>query len=210
MSKLIILFSVMVASGCSWQGYRPPTSNDFHAVNNNGSTYVIGVQNFDTNNELSMKRLDSIKRSVSDVQNIFQSKEFESLLVGSTWVASCDGDTVEKVSGDELVKDLRALSVKVSIFPKKPWLAIALTDMGNNRIAIDPSRIDLSSNGEIIDSSWLIETTAHELTHMIKENNTIKYRDKGHGKDGCLDNQLASYRVGKSAQAVWIHNRVSN
>ncbi|WP_144394737.1 hypothetical protein [Pleionea sediminis] len=210
MKPLIIVIMVLSISGCSWYGYKDPSNHHFHRVNNYSNAYTLGVQNF-TTNETSQKRLNSVKEAFSDVQDIFlNNKKFEKIILSQSWVSSCDGETIEKTSGKELLSDLRALSVKVSVYPKKPWQAIGLTDAINKRMAIDPSRIDLANKDEIIDSSLLINTTAHEVTHLIlDENNLIKYRDEGHGKKNCLKNDLASYRVGKAAQAVWIHDKLA-
>ena len=205
-----ILLSFLFLSGCSWWKYKFPQEQDFQAVNHRSDSYLLGVQNFGSS-DLSQKRLESVRSALSDVQDIFQhSKEFEKIITGKNWVSSCDGKEIEKVSGEELLDDLRKLSLKVSVFPKKPWMAIGLTDTANNRIAIDPSRIDSATDDELIDASWLVETTAHEITHILLDVNAmVKYRDRGHGKAGCSKNELASYRVGKTAQAVWIHDKVS-
>ena len=200
-----LLIGVLFISGCSWRGYINPQEQDFKPV----SRYLLGTQNFN-NNDLSQKRLELVEKALADVQYIFfENKSFEKIISSSNWVASCDGEEIDKISGEQLLADLRKLNVKVSIFPKKPWMAIGLTDTANNRIAIDPYRIDLANENEVVDSSWLIDTMAHEITHLIlSENGMVKYRDRGHGKKGCTKNDLASYRVGKAAQAAWIHQQL--
>lgn len=204
-SYIPLSISLLLLQACSWYGYKLPTEQDFQPVNSSSQAYVLGVQNFG-NDKLSSSRLEAVRSALSDVQEIFaSSKEFENIISNQSWVSSCDGDSIENISGEKLLYDLRNLSVKVSVYPKKPWMAIGLTDTANSRIAIDPQRIDDSNGNEVIDASWLVETTAHEITHLVlNEKNRVKYRDAGHGKEGCSKNELASYRVGRAAQAVWI------
>lgn len=202
---LILLFSIV---GCSWKGYKLPSDTDYERVGDTDDAYFIGFQNFDNSIKKDKVRVDSVKQAILDVKNIFHDDSFKSIFLNKSWVASCDGNSLERVSGNEVITDLLSLNIKISFFPKKPFLAIGLTDTINNRIAVDPYRIDKHNEEEIIDASLLIETIAHEFTHMIIENGNVKYRDRGHGKNGCLQNKLVSYRVGKAVQAVWISKNV--
>lgn len=206
--KSILLLFLCATAGCSWNGYVRPNEGDFTPVNQAEKTYSIGTQNFDTSDPIYSKRLAVVKQAVSDVQEIFQMDVFANLLNGKTWLAFCSSGEKAKIKGDEVVNDLRALDLKVSIYPKKPFSAIGLTDRANNRIAIDPYRIDLNREDEVIDASLLIETIAHEFTHMVAENDVVKYRDRGHDGEDCSTDKLVSYRVGKAAQAVWIFKQV--
>lgn len=210
LKSVFIITLLVYLPGCSWWNYQFPKEQDFQAVNTKPPSYILGVQNFN-DDELSKLRLEAVRKALSDVQDIFiNSKKFESMIINQSWVSSCDLTPPEKISGAELLSNLRRLNIKVSVYPKKPWLAIGLTDTLNSRIAIDPIRIDFASGNELIDASLLIETTAHELTHLVvNEAGLVKYRDAGHGKEGCSNNELASYRIGKTAQAVWIYSRVS-
>lgn len=200
---ILILLILCTTTGCSWIGYVKPNEGDFTPV----GAYSIGIQNFDAADDRDSKRLAAVKRAIADVREVFQTADFENILHGQTLRTSCnDGYTV---TWEEVVKDLRSLELKVSIYPKKPVCATGLTDTANNRIAIAPSRIDLHEKDEIIDASLLIETIAHEFTHMVKASNKGKYLDRGVGKNKCSFDNLVSYRVGKAAQAVWISKQVN-
>lgn len=125
-------------------------------------------------------------------------------------MASCDNGEM-KVSGRELITDLRSLDLSVSIVAKKPWFAEGLTDPVKSRITVNPDRVDAFKGRDIFQGSKLVETLAHELAHMIPERkgHTLpKYRDRGHGTE-CPQDELASYVVGRMARAFYIHYLVT-
>ena len=213
MNQLKIIFSttlIILISGCSWHGYIPPNDGDFSRVSERADAYEMGIQNFDTNSEIEALRLKTTKEAFSDVQQIVEGDRFAKIMSSRTWAEACDQKPIVQISGEDVVRDMRSLDVKVSIFPKKPFRAVGLTDLNNYRIAIDPTRMDQNSKGELIAASYLIETVAHEFSHLvINENGLIKYRDQGHGKKDCTKNDLVSYRVGRAVQAIWISDRLS-
>lgn len=203
--------AALLLGGCSWHGYVYPEKSDFQQVSNNDDAYGLGTQNFDQSSDIGQMRLQATMQAIREVQRIYWDPRFAQMMSERTWAVGCDTDPIEQVDGSEVVADLRALDANISVFPKKPFWAEGQTDLANYRIAINPSRMDAFNRDEIVAASELINTVAHELTHMVKLNGqdgVYKYRDAGHGKENCMDDDLVSYRVGRTAQAIWIADNV--
>lgn len=205
----LLLVSAFLTGCGSWGGYKyPRTDTDSFKV----GKIEVSTQNFNSESELDTKRLAAIKDATVEVERIFSGERFKEIIDSDDFIASCDNGK-KRVPGSVVLTDLLDLDVSISIAAKKPWFAEGLTDPVNARITINPARIDAFSQegGDIFQASLLIETLAHELAHMIPENQETtlpKYRDRGHGND-CPQNELVSYAVGKTARAIWIHYLVT-
>jgi hypothetical protein len=109
----------------------------------------------------------------------------------------------KRIGGPELLSMLKTRISDHWVVAGKPWGAEAATNPATRRIKIRNLRFDQWNAGGP-DRSEMINTLAHEWTHLILDdqgNGLIE--DAGHGSHACTDADLASYRIGDLAEAVW-------
>lgn len=195
----------MIFSSCmniAWKGYKNPIESDFITVNTNESCMKIGKQN------LNKRQTKAIIEAASDVCNIFHSKEFKQTITSQNWLASCEllNGHPDEMSGEHVYKLLIQNIQKYSINPHRPWRAIAQTQRDEtnfvyNRVAIKPIRIEAWYSTVDSVKSELVNTIAHETTHIISE----KFLDAGHGNN-CPNERLVSYSIGNIVEKIWLSN----
>lgn len=205
--RFILLFLITIAlTGCSWvawRGYDDPimTPAPGSYVKVPGGCFDIGVQN------LNAKQKLAILGAAKTVCSVWMSEGFKARVMSQEWLASCDlkaSDSKDFISGSEVYHLLEKQRPEVfSVNPKDPWMAIAQaqksdTDHTRNRVAIQPSRINLWYAAEGVDRGALINTLAHELTHL----KSSLFRDSGHGSNDCLDVKLVSYAIGNLTEEL--------
>jgi hypothetical protein len=93
-----------------------------------------------------------------------------------------------------------------SLVVRKPAIAVATTNIGTRRIAVRESRFVGWRSGDPVRQAGVINTIAHEMSHLIfaQDGQSFAYADKGHGSQSCPDSDLASYSIGDAAAAVWL------
>jgi hypothetical protein len=204
-TKLLLLVAVTLTfSGCmsiAWIGFKKPVESDFVSLNSNDSCMKIGKQNLNNRQE------KAVLEAATDVCNIFHSDEFRKRVIAQTWLASCDEENgkPDEISGEEVYKMLMKKISNYSVHPRKPWLAIAQTqrneiDFVYNRVAIKPKRIEAWYSQVDTIKSELVNTIAHETTHII----SFDFADRGHGSEKCPDSRLVSYGIGNLVEELWL------
>jgi hypothetical protein len=201
------LIIILLSSGCmsiAWRGYKMPKEEDFINPNSENQCIRVGVQNLDE------KQKQAVLEAATIVCKIMESKDFGNSVVSRSWLLSCDyvDGNPDEMSGYELLNMIRTKIRVYSINPRKPWKAIAQTqrsesDIAYNRVAIKPSRIEgwYSSDKKV--KAELLNTIAHETTHIISDS----FRDKGHGTTECLDERLVSYGIGNLVAKLWLNTQ---
>ncbi len=195
----LLIFAIFLNSCCTmktaWKGYKEPTEHDFLSVNAGDNSCVkIGRQN------LSDSQWYAIKEAAADVCEIFSGPEFKKAILKRSWLASCElvNGKKDEISGEEVFKLISKKIPDYSINPVKPCRAVGQTWKVMNRVAITPERI----NGWYSDvdslKSLLVNTIAHESTHII----SYQFMDEGHNKNGCSNDDLVSYSVGNIVQQI--------
>lgn len=165
----------LLASGCmalTWWGYDDPAPADLAVVAPDYPYCMrVGLQNLDA------RQAAAIREAARDVCAIVVSPRFRSALIGRNWLASCDREpdgSDDVVTGLELSLRFDALP-PFSVQPRKPVAAVAQSyaDYGtgwgsdpDNRIAIDPARIEGWYDDDRMARSAFINTLAHEITHL--------------------------------------------
>ena len=204
-TKLLLLLAVtLTLSGCmsiAWIGFKKPVESDFVSLNSNDDCMKIGKQN------LNDRQKKAVLEAATDVCNIFHSDEFRKRVIAQTWLASCkeENGKPDEVSGEEVYKMLMKKIANYSFHPRKPWLAIAQTqrnevDFVYNRVAIKPKRIEAWYSQVDTIKSELVNTIAHETTHII----SFDFADRGHGSEKCPNSRLVSYGIGDLVEELWL------
>lgn len=204
MKKLIVLLLCSSMCGCAWVawvGYEDPVTQpppgSYELVE--GGCFRVGTQN------LNIDQRRAILGAAGKVCQVFDSKDFQARVEGQEWIASCDGNdgSPKIITGEEVYLLLQEEVPDFSVNPMWPWMAIAQAqksenDHVKNRIAIRPGRIDRWYSAEVEDRGALINTVAHEITHLISYN----FRDRGHGSKACPDDKLVSYGIGNLVEEL--------
>lgn len=204
-TKLLLLVAVTITfSGCmsiAWIGFKKPVESDFVGLNSNDNCMKIGKQN------LNDRQMKAVLESATDVCNIFHSDEFRKRVIAQTWLASCDekNGKPDEVSGEEVYETLIKKISNYSVHPRKPWRAIAQTQRNEiefvyNRVAIKPKRIEAWYSQVDTIKSELVNTIAHESTHII----SFDFADRGHGSGKCPNSRLVSYGIGDLVEELWL------
>jgi len=192
----------------AWIGYKKPTQLDLKPVNSNEHCMEIGVQS------LNSRQAKAIQEAANDVCNIFFSPEFKQEVISHDWLASCAlsaGGKEDLMSGTNVYNLLMQKIPDYSVNARKPWLAIAQTQKNEvnfvyNRVAVKPSRIEAWYSAIDTIKSELINTIAHETTHII----SYSFLDAGHGTDKCPNARLVSYGIGNLVEKIWLEQHKNN
>jgi len=201
-SCLIAIF-ILALQGCVWSGYlaRP----DGQTLYGTKPGPVASLQNID-NPIFKTNAIDALETAA----RVIQHPDFEASVKARELRVSCDSDI--RVKGSEVMKDLRR-AFDFSLVARKPFRAIAVTDISNQRMAIKKSRFR-GWNGNVEARADMIETLVHEMSHLVPERGftgdpsdaKYLYEDDGHGTSSCPDNQLVSYELGRIAREVYKAN----
>ena len=204
MRNTIILLVASQLCGCgwiAWVGYddpvREPPPGSYMLVD--GECFSVGTQN------LEEDQRQAVLGAAGRVCEVFKSRELQARVEAQEWIVSCDGSngSPRTMPGTEVYSLLRQQIPDFSIHSRRPWMAIAqaqksVHDHTRNRIAIRPERIQSWYSDSSDERGALINTIAHEITHLI----SFEFRDKGHGTARCPDNRLVSYGVGNLVQEL--------
>lgn len=171
----------------AWRGYEKPSTNSYVSVE--GDCFRIGVQN------LSPIHSKSVREAGAVVCMIFHSEEFRDSVIAQSWLASCrkgSNEAPDLWDGQRVYEQINQKIDDFSVNPKRPWMAIAQTHKVENRIAISPSQLDKWNSQNLTLRTELINTLAHEITHLVSDD----FQDRGHGTAECPDERLVSYGIG--------------
>lgn len=201
---MLLTTSIGGCMSIAWIGYKKPSESDFINLNSSDSCMRIATQNLNDQQE------KAVLEAAADVCDIFHSEEFRQRVISKKWLASCDekNGKPDEVNGEEVYQMLIKKISNYAIHPRKPWRAIAQTqrsevDFMFNRVAIKPARIAAWYSQVDTIKSELVNTIAHETTHII----SYDFADKGHGTSKCPDNKLVSYGIGDLVEELWLRNR---
>lgn len=208
----LLLASTALLQGCVWSGYQARMADD--ALHGRAPGPVVSLQNLRGTNYADVAR-----DAVSAAQRVVAHPEFRREVRSLSLLPTCDGEP--RLSGEAVLASLGE-AFDYSLVARKPFRAVAVADIGHQRVAVSPSRFSRWPQG-VGARAELIETLVHETLHMIPEPPVRKrdgdangnmdegekayesrYRDDGHGAPGCRDDDLVSYRVGKIAGAVYM------
>jgi hypothetical protein len=188
-----------------WTGFRPHDESKLVA----GSTPScpgVGVQN------LTPEERRILIAAMAETCRIIASSAFERAVKARAWLATCNkpGGKPDVVSGEEAyrlyVSGIRSFSVRF----RKPWNADAVTQIRLRRIAIRRQRLEAwRAAGIRNDMSELINTLAHEMTHMVPDDPAaaaprFRFQDKGHKERNASALELVSYGLGNLAERLWL------
>ncbi len=135
------------------------------------------------------------------------------------WLADClrGGQPGRSVTGAAVVAALTPPRISFSVVARKPWGAVAVTNLGYQAIAIRKQRFDAWASGVPGRQVQMVETLAHEMTHLIPESEGSSqslFKDEDHvdsvsaaNADKCLNNKLVSYDSGRIVADIWLERR---
>jgi len=201
--RFISISSILFLSGCVWSGFQPvPQSYSSIGVSPGP---VVTLQNFDDEN-FRTNAVEAIKFS----RLVIEHPDFKNDLIQQSLLPTCKSDN--RLSGTEVFESLSDAR-PFSLAARKPWRAVAVANIGKQRVAVKKSRFR-NWNGTQEQRGQLIETLVHEMTHMVPASpETLgdteiysKYTDRGHGTELCPDEDLVSYYVGSLAKKVYLAN----
>ena len=199
----VIAISTLALQGCVWSGYvSRPVGQTLYGTSPGP---VASIQNID-NPIFKTNAIDALETAA----RVIQHPDFEASLKERELRMTCDSDLL--INGSEVINDLRR-AFDFSLVARKPFGAIAVTDIAKQRMAIKKGRFR-GWNGDVEDRADMIETLAHEMTHLVPERGftgdprdaRYLYKDGGHGTSSCPDNQLVSYELGRIAGEVYKAN----
>ena len=199
----VIAISILALQGCVWSGYLTRTEGQTSYGTPPGP--VASLQNIN-NPKFKTNAIDALETAA----RVIQHPDFETSLKARDFRMSCESDM--RVKGSEIFDDLRR-AFNFSLVARKPFLAIAVTDIANQRMAIKKGRFE-GWNRDMEARADMIETLVHEMTHLVPERGftgdpsdaRYLYKDDGHGTKSCPDNQLVSYELGRIAREVYKAN----
>lgn len=203
-SVLLSIAVVLTLTGCmgiAWIGFKKPVAGDFKSGGTHDSCMKIGIQNLDA------RQQKAVLAATNDVCSIFHSDEFRQRVMAQTWLASCEevNGKPDEMKGAEVYEILMKQIPNFSVHPRRPWRAIAQTqrseiDSVYNRVAFRPKRIEAWYSPVDTIKSQLVNTVAHEITHIM----SFDFADKGHGTKECPDSKLVSYGIGDLVEELWL------
>ncbi|HEX8437960.1 hypothetical protein [Archangium sp.] len=204
-----LLLLLATTSGCVWRGFnRNPSAESLWQTPSTGGGTPITAYFYHPNR----RHAYALKEALTEVHAIYQDeafralvREFDGWITRATDCNPMRGEAEFKVSGDTVVATvLDGGFEEVHYLVNRHAGAIATTGIGSwNRTAINPYQVDMWwSHGDIKTKSELINTVAHELTHLVPTPQGIqRYQDDGHGD--CTETYLVSYRLGDMAACYY-------
>lgn len=199
-----------------WSGFRPPAASDYRRADTTAPCPAVGVQN------LSAKRSAALLAALADVCDILADPEFARRIQNEPeWLADCLSNKMpgKPVTGATVVAALVPPRTPFSVVAKKPPLADAVTNLRYQAIAIRTRRFDAWTSGVPRRQAQMIETLAHEMTHLIPESNgslSSLFKDEDHvasrkpaDAHKCLNSKLVSYDSGRIVADIWLERRTA-
>jgi len=204
--SICVVVLVLGLGGCVWRGYNPtpPPQTLWRASPVDGgsplSAYFYQPDADDAK---------AIQGAVDTVFAIFRDPAFQREVLGfHEWMVSAESCTADAASpiivdGDVVVEQVlernySGVHYLVNWFPS----AIATTSPGGSHYgtSIRKYQVEKWSDSELVKKAELVDTIAHEITHLIPKSNSAaeagisRFQDAGH--DGCTERYLVSYRLG--------------
>lgn len=158
---------------------------------------------------LSPEQRQAVSEALVVVCDVYRSEAFKDRLESRDWLAGC---TIafwaprNRISGPDayraLRRDLPGFTVAARAHPNAN--VMAETDLETRTITLRPSRIRDWGSTHRPQRGELAVTLAHELTHLIKdENNEQQFTDSGFKLPWCGAENLVSYAVENFARQRW-------
>ena len=182
----------------AWIGYEAPEPSDYRTL---GSAPVkLGMQNL-TNEDYNK----AVSEAFIETFIIFDDPKFQQQVESKDWLISCKrvNDQPDILDGKKVYTTLKNGFIDFSIHPRRPWNAIAQAHKSKQRVAIKPKRIKTWFSNDIKTKALLINTIAHEITHLV----SYDFSDRGHGTPLCPDDELVSYGIGNLVAQLWIEKQ---
>lgn len=191
-----------------WSGYRYPTEASWTRSAARAPCPEIGIQNLDA------ERARLLLTALEQVCTILSDPEFERQVRTRTdWIMDCtsDGKAGQPITADAILAALVPPSHRFSVVARKPNGAVAVTNLHYQAIAIRKLRFEQWASTNIASRAEMIETLAHEMTHLVPEPQRPKvslFKDEGHVANPtepaqCADARLVSYGIGKIVADIW-------
>lgn len=195
---ILQLLFVLLLTGCVWAGYVPP-QNGTPAVGMKPGP-VIYQQNL-TNSRYKKASLEAVEVA----RKVILHPEFKRRLKDQRLLRYCD-DT-KREAGDIVYKNLMENAESFSLVARRSYKSFTtkgIADIGNQRVAIRPSRFK-GWSAEREKRALFLNTLVHETLHMVPGDlNGFQYTDKGQGGENCPKAEFASYFVGNLAEDIYI------
>lgn len=210
----VALFAVAMLLGAAawpfsvWSGFRAPTDTSWVRIEGAATCPAVGVQNLDA----AQTRL--LLSALADVCAIYGDAEFaRAVRAKSDWIMDCapGGMAGQPIAAEAILAELVPPSRGFSVVARKPSGAEAVTNLHYQAIAIRKLRFEQWASPDANRRAEMIETLAHEMTHLVPEPAQPKvslFKDSGHVANPtrpgqCADARLVSYGVGKIVKAIW-------
>jgi hypothetical protein len=204
-----MLIGVAASPFSVWSGFRYPTETSWVRAQGSVACPAVGVQNLDA----GQTRL--LLAALTDVCGIYGDAEFaRQVRAKGDWIMDCAPGRMagQPITGDAVLAALTPPSRSFSVVARKPSGAVAVTNLHYQAIAIRKLRFEQWASPDKNRRAEMIETLAHEMTHLVPEPTRPKvslFKDKGHvatptRSDQCADARLVSYGVGKIVKSIWL------
>lgn len=199
-----------------WSGFRAPAPSDYRHADTTAPCPAVGLQN------LSAERSAALLAALADVCDILADPEFARRIRNEPeWLADClPGRRPGKpMAGAAVAAALAPPRTPFSVVARKPWRAVAVTNLNYPAIAIRKRRFDAWASGVPRRQAQMIETLAHEMAHLVPESDGSRrslFKDGGHVDSSkpadahkCLNSKLVSYDSGRIVADIWLEQRTA-
>lgn len=215
-SAALILLTAGVWPFGVWSGFRKPEPTDYQRAETSAPCPAVGLQN------LTPERRAMFLAALADVCEILADPEFSRRVQNEPeWLADClsNGMPGRGASGAEVVQALTPPRYGFSVVAGKPWGADAVTNLYHQGIAIRKQRFDAWASGVPARQAAMINTLAHEMTHLVPESpGSMRslFKDEDHvasnaeaDRHKCLNSKLVSYDVGRIVAEIWLERQAA-
>ncbi|NIJ39204.1 hypothetical protein FHR22_003938 [Sphingopyxis panaciterrae] len=171
---------------------------------------------------MSAERSAALLAALADVCDILADPEFSRRIEREPeWLADCLSNKMpgKPVTGAAVIAALVPPRTPFSVVAEKPWQAEAVTNLGYPAIAIRKQRFAAWASGAPRRQAQMIETLAHEMTHLIPESEgslRSLFKDEDHVDSTdpakahkCLNSKLVSYDSGQIVADIWLERRAA-
>lgn len=183
-----------------WSHFRAHDETTLVAAVSDSRCPKVGPQN------LSEDEKRIVLAALTEVCGIILSPEFENAVKSKDWLATCRNGGRDIISGDEVYRlyttQIRPFSVRF----RKPVNAEASTQIGMERMAIRRNRLRAWRAPPTVGQRRLINTLAHEMTHMIPAGpeGGFRFQDERHEERRPPAVELVSYGIGNLVEKLWL------
>lgn len=194
-----------------WSGYIPPQQSSWRQPQTTAACPRIGTQNLSAADEAVILEV------AAQLCETMEDPRFEALVRAEpAWLANCEvgGRPGQAIAAEDILAAILPRSIAFSVVAKKPWRAVAVTNLHYDAIAIRKQRFVGWRSGNIARREEMVSTLAHEMTHLTPESpDSIRsrFRDEHHvarvrqnsADQRCYNNLLVSYEIGRIACQLW-------